>query len=131
MTPDQAAELLSVYELTGGRVNETARRLGLAKSTVSEHVKAAGLVPEDSRPSPRKIDWAKAWGKRESKTLEIIDRKADDASFRDLSIFAGIAADKRYREEHPESVKGTTVNVDARQVSIVYEDRRELGEPQK
>ena len=104
MTHDKAAELLATYELTGGRVRETARQLGLAPSTVSEHLKAAGLAPRGV--SPRKINWTAAWGRRELKTLELIDKKAPEASFRDLSIFSGIAADKRYREEHPESVRG-------------------------
>lgn len=121
MTPDKAAELLATYELTGGRVNETARQLGLAKSTVSEHLKKANIIPAGSRQSPRKIDWAKAWGSSESMTLTLIKEKAPAARFRDLAIYAGIASDKRYREEHPESVRGVNINSGGGPVQVIFD----------
>ena len=106
MTPDQAATLLATYALTGS-VSETARQIGRAKSTVSEHLKRANVQRPNVHPNAKtKTNWADAWGRREDTMLALIDEKAPDAKFRDVAIFAGIAADKRYREEHPESVRG-------------------------
>lgn len=116
MTTDQAATILADYQLTGS-LSQTARNLKLNKAIVHRALKKAGAVtqpePESLRNTKDKTDWAAAWGMREQKGLEIVDKRlglepgdAGAASFRDLSIWTGIASDKRYREEHPESVHG-------------------------
>lgn len=129
MTTDDAAKLLATYELTGS-VSETARQLGKAKSTVSEHLKNARIVvqrhPELATELKEK-NWAAAWGQREQKGLEIVDEritKSDTATW-DIMRWTGIAADKRFREEHPETAKG--VYVDARHQTINVTENALIG----
>ena len=112
MTTEDAAILLATYQLTGS-VSETARQLGIAKSTASVHLKRAGVQPVPAFANKKeKTDYLKAWADSEGMTLKLIAEKAPEARFRDLSIYAGIAADKRYREQHPEfQGQGRGINV--------------------
>ena len=91
--------------------------MGLAPPTLRlwrDKAVAAGtliLPPTAPPPVPEKQDFAVIWAAKESMVLDLIEAKAPEASFRDLSIFAGIAADKHL--DYSQGRKGATVNVDA------------------
>lgn len=109
MTTDQAAEILATQKRTGN-LSETARIVGVHKSTVSRHLAKNGIPAVKTQTAQatlqRKIKWIDLLSQRELAALKLLDGKGDDASYRDVGIVLGILDDKRYREEHPESVRG-------------------------
>lgn len=118
MTPDQAATLLATYQLTHS-VSETARQIGVSKPTVSRHLKRAGVAvaaePESLRLTKKRtgsgVNWVEAYSRRETALLDLVDQKMDDFRPRELIGATKIIGDARYREEHPESVRGDGAQV--------------------
>ena len=114
MTTKEAAIVLATYALTGS-VRETARQLGRSPSDVSRKLKAAGAAVKPEPASfqgtkkgrkPLNIDWAAAFGSRNVTMLGIVDEKMHGFRPRELIGAIKIFDDARYREEHPESVRG-------------------------
>lgn len=109
-TDSQVAAALAALEVNGGNVSQTSRELGISRPTLIEWRDRSGLT----LPTPEKTphDFASLWAEKQQKVLELIDAKSDTASFRDLSIFAGIAADKH--QDYRDGRKGAQVNIDNR-----------------
>jgi len=110
MTPDQAATLLATHALTHN-LSETARRLGLNKAIVHRELKRAGVVtapePKQLRNKRRPaIDWTSQHTEIELLAIDRVKVLLPTADLRDANRVYGTSDDKRYREEHPESVHG-------------------------
>lgn len=131
-TDQQVVEALVALELNGGNLKRTARELALHPNTLRDWRNAA-LAVEPSRPLslsvpvpvPVKRDFAELWAKKEELVLDLIEQKAPEASFRDLSIFSGIAADKHL--DYSLGRKGTAINIDNRSVTIEYTEEWRSG----
>mgnify|MGYP001596690871 CR=1 FL=1 len=128
MTPDQAAELLATLTLNGGDVTTTAKQIGVHKSTVTRTRQKAesGHNSLDSVVQPqKKREYAEIWGKAEelavSKGIALVEKAKTARNLTAVATFAGISADKRYREEHPE-FQGHGINIDARKQTIIAAD---------
>lgn len=111
-TPDFIANALAQHELNGGNVQYTASQLQIPRKTLAFWVKKAGVATL----AVKTYDYAELWAAKERKALERLGELIPNASFRDLSIFAGIAADKHL--DYSEGRKGATVNIDNRSVHI-------------
>ena len=114
-TDQQVAEALAALELNGGAIRPTARELGIPPATLvnwRDGVRAAVPVNPNAEKQPH--DFAQVWADTETEILALLREKAPVASFRDLSIFAGIAADKHL--DYSQGRKGSqqTVNIDNR-----------------
>lgn len=113
-TPAQKAAALAELELRHGNVNGTARALGIPQKTLEHWAKktqAANLTTKN-------IDYAELWAEKERLALQRLGELVPTASFRDLAIFAGIAADKhldhllgRPKDKDSNSGGDTTLNV--------------------
>ena len=114
MTTDQAAELLSTLTLNGGAGTKgakarTARQLKVSRSTVTRTLqKAESGVNSLSAvvQQAKKREYAEIWGHAEELAVEkgvsLVAKAKTARNLPAVATFAGIAADKRYREEHPE-----------------------------
>ena len=104
MTPDQAADLLATLTLNGGAVRKTARQLGRSPGTVSKLAKKAGqaVAAASGNGNVKKRDYTELWGNAEELAVTRGVDLLPVSSLGQVAIFSGIAADKRYREEHPE-----------------------------
>ena len=119
---DQITAALAALELNGGRIRGTARELGIPAPTLLSWRDQAIAGGATGLNAPVRVnrDFTELWAQKEAMVLELIGDKAPNASFRDLSIFAGIAADKHlnYRDGRP----GATLNVDARSQTLIGSD---------
>lgn len=109
-------DALAALELNRGNLDLTARQVGVSRPTLRKWRDAALAVSADLPLKRTDPDFASIWAGKELKVLDLIGKKAPDATFRDLSIFAGIAADKHL--DYRDGRKGTNVNVDARQQNL-------------
>ena len=126
--PKQAPEILAGLTLNGGAVRKTAKEFGVAPSTVTRTRQKAelgvsslsGIVQQE-----KKREYAKIWGNAEelgvSKGVELVGKAKTARNLPAVATFAGIASDKRYREEHPE-FQGHGINIDARKQTIIAAD---------
>mgnify|MGYP001597406273 CR=1 FL=1 len=89
-TPDFIANALAQHELNGGNVKYTAKQLEIPRKTLEFLVKKAGVATLAIETK----DYGALWAAKEHLALERLGELIPTASFRDLSIFAGIAADK-------------------------------------
>ena len=109
-------DALAALELNRGNLDLTARQVGVSRPTLRKWRDAALAVSADLPLKRTDPDFASILAGKELKVLDLIGKKAPDATFRDLSIFAGIAADKHL--DYRDGRKGTNVNVDARQQNL-------------
>ncbi|MDP2735455.1 MAG: hypothetical protein Q8P12_04565, partial [bacterium] len=141
---DTNAERLATLTLNGGHVRKTARDLKISPSTVTRtRQKAESGVNSlsDVVQQQKKREYAEIWGNAEELAVEkgitLVAKAKTARNLPAVATFAGIAADKRYREEHPESVRGNVVNIDNRSVHLhadeaiaaILEARKQLREP--
>ena len=115
-TDAQITDALAALELNGGALRRTAREVNVPAPTLlnwrNQALKAEPLRPLNA-PEQKERDFAALWADKEAKVLDLIGEKAASASFRDLSIFAGIAADKHM--DYSIGRKGVAVNIDQSQ----------------
>lgn len=133
---DFIANALATFEANGGvttpgALTRTAKEVGVPHPTMSYWVKTLDAKKPVQHTAPIQHDFVAIWAESMVKTLEVIDAKRPQASFRDLSIFAGIAADKHL--DYRDGRRGTEINVDNRRITIVRETdwRRGLDSPEQ
>lgn len=86
------AEVMAALELNGGLVKPTARQMGIAPASVRNiRLAKGGLIPH---LPPEKRDFGELFAVALQKTLTQIIEKIPGAKFKELAIWAGIAADK-------------------------------------
>ena len=128
-TDQQVAAALAALDLNGGNLRATSREISIPLSTLKAWRDGAiSADAERARNTPRaenaQHDFSEVWAERQVQVLKIIAEKADEASFRDLSIFAGIAADKHLdytagrRGMGPSAVQNNITQVNVR---VIYD----------
>ncbi len=125
---EKVADALAQLELNGGNLKRTAAEVGVAPFTLRGWRDRVLEVTPELPLKTKDRDFAELWAAKEEMILEIVGQKAHSASFRDLSIFAGIAADKhldysqgRKGEKASVELNGATINV-----QVNYEKRTNI-----
>lgn len=122
-TDQQVSEALALLELNSGNVKRTATELGIPRATLTFWRDKALAVDPERALSPvvtEERDFAAVWAEAQGEVLALLREKAPTASFRDLSIFAGIAADKHL--DYSVGRKGSQVTVDNRTQNVIASD---------
>ena len=97
-TSDQVRDALAHLTLNGGNLKRTARSLGLPPSSLrrwrNKAVGSGEMSPDVVPAAPEKKDYAALWAEAQETAHHYLMEKAPEAAFRDLVVWAGVAADK-------------------------------------
>lgn len=118
---ERIVEALAALEANQGALRRTAREVGVPATTLVVWRDRA-LAAKSGASDRQERDFGLLWAEAEAKVLELIAQKAPAASFRDLSIFAGIAADKHLDYTiGRRGAAGINVSGDKVLVQVVYD----------
>ena len=115
-TAEQVRDALALLTLNAGNLKRTARALALAPSTLRDWRDKAVRGGE---PVPEKKDYAVLWAEALETAHRYLMEKAPEAAFRDLVVWAGVAADKHL--DYSQGRKGGGPLINSEKTVVVFD----------
>lgn len=124
LSREQREAALVALTLHGGNVSRAAREAHVSRRSVErlrDGVRNLSRTEKKGAEQQAGVDYGALWAGAELKVVRRVEELIPVASFRDLSIFAGIAADKHL--EYTQGRKGGDLHLTQEQKTIIIVDQ--------